>query len=316
MAGVPNFDFNELYLFVQVVKAGSFSAAGRSLNIPKTTISRKVAQLEANLGVRLLHRTTRHLKLTEVGRIYYDQCTRIISDLEEANLMVTARQNIPYGTLRVTAPSSFGTTVLNHWIDGFLIQYDQVTLDVILTNQYLDLLAEDIDVAFRGGPLRHSSFNTRKICNLPFWVCASPSYLDANGIPEIPSDLLNHRCICFSTGSAPTGYPWRFQQGQEWTEIDISGRILVNDVAFARQTVLAGFGISYLPGTLIRDDIEQRKLVRLLSPWPMAEREIFMVYRSDRLLSSKVRAFLEFVEDQVPILCDWLDSAASISFCN
>ena len=311
MSGFLEFDFNELYLFVQVVKAGSFSAAGRSLNVPKTTISRKVAQLEANLGVRLLHRTTRHLRLTEVGRVYYDQCTRIFSDLEEANLMVTARQDIPHGTLRITAPSSFGTAILNRWIDEFLICHDQVTLDLILTNQYLDLLAEGIDVAFRGGPLGNSSFNTRKVCDLPYWICASPSYIDANGMPETPTDLLHHRCICFSTGSAPTGYPWRFQKGQEWIEMDIPGRLLVNDVTFARQAALAGFGISYLPGTIIRDDIWKNRLVKLLSPWPMAEREVFMVYRSDRLLSPKVSAFLEFVDHQIPVLCDWLASVST-----
>ncbi|NER78136.1 MAG: LysR family transcriptional regulator [Leptolyngbya sp. SIO1D8] len=310
MTRFPKFDFNELYLFVQVVKAGSFSAAGRSLNIPKATVSRKVAQLEANLETRLLYRTTRHLSLTEVGRLYYDRCTRILADLEEANLMVTAHQDIPHGTLRLTAPFSFGNAILNRWLAAFLDQYPQVTLDVILTNQYLDLLTDRIDVAFSGGPLEESSLSYRKVCDLPYWVCASSTYLETYGVPETPFDLLDHRCLCFATGSAPAGYPWRFKQDQEEIEIIIPGRVLVNDVTFARRAVLSGFGITYLPGTLVRDDILQGRLVHLLTAWPMAEREVFMVYRGDRLLAPKVQAFLEFVEEQIPSLRDWLTSAA------
>jgi len=306
MAGFPDFDFNELYLFVQVAKAGSFSAAGRSLDVPKTTISRKVARLEANLGARLLHRTTRHLSLTDIGRVYYEHCTRILADLEEANLMVMAQQAVPHGTLRLTAPSSFGTTILNRWIDAFLNHHPQVTLDVILTNQYLDLLSEGIDVAFRGGPLSDSSLSSVKVCDMPYWICASPSYLESHRTPQIPTDLMHHRCICFSTGSAPTGHPWRFKQNHDWFELEIPGRVLANDVTFARQAVLSGFGISYLPGTMVRDDIQEGRLEKLLLPWPMAEREMFMVYRGDRLLSPKLRAFLAFVDEQIPLLQSWL----------
>lgn len=313
MTGFSSFDFNEIYLFTQVVKTGSFSAAGRSLNIPKATISRKVAQLETSLGARLLNRTTRHLSLTEVGLIYYERCTRILADLEEANLMVTARQEIPRGRLRLTAPSSFGTAILNHWIDEFLTCYDQVTLDVILTNRYLDLLSEEIDVAFRGGPLSDASLNSRKICDLPYWICASPAYLDQFGEPQTPTELQQHHCICFSTGSAPSGSPWTFQQDHAWIEVKITGRVLVNDVALARQAVLAGSGISYLPGTLVRDDIREGRLIRLLANWPMAEREMFMVYRGDRLLSPKLRAFLDFVEERLPALQSSLASASSRS---
>lgn len=312
MTDLSSFDFNKIYLFTQVVKAGSFSAAGRSLNVPKTTISRKVAQLEAHLGVRLLHRTTRHLSLTEIGRIYYERCTRILMDLEEANLMVTTRQEIPRGQLRLTAPSSFGTAILNHWMKEFLTCYDQVTLNVILTNRYVDLFREGIDVAFRGGPLRDSSLSHRKVCDLPYWICASPAYLALHGEPQTPFELQNHWCICFSTGSAPTGHSWRFQHAHQhahqWIDVDIPGRILVNDVAFARRAVLAGSGISYFPGTMVHDDIRSGQLVRLLPTWPMAEREVFMVYRGDRLLSPKVKAFLDFVEAQSSKLQAWLRS--------
>ena len=304
----PPVDFNEMYLFIQVVKAGSFSAAGRSLGIPKTTISRKVAHLEATLGSRLLHRTTRHQSLTDIGQLYYDRCTNILADLEEANRMVTVRQEVPVGTLRLTAPSSFGTAILNQWMDDFLTHHKQVKLDVVLTNQYLDLLAEGIDIAFRGGPLADSSLNHRKVCDLPYWVCASPTYLDVYGIPKDPADLNHHRCISFSTGRSPSGAPWRFRDHLGWVEINMDAQMIVNDVSFAHQAILSGGGISYFPGTMVRDDIQNGRLVRLLSAWPLTTREVYLVYRGDRLLSPKVRAFLEFVEEKIPDLLTWLAS--------
>ena len=148
----PQFDLNEMAIFVKVVQTGSFIGASRALDIPKATISRKLAQLEETLGSRLLQRTTRKVNLTEVGRVYYEHCARILGDIEEANLMVTALQSVPSGTLRISASVVFATTVLHHWLAEFLQQYERVNTELILTTRYVDLVAEGIDLAFRAAP--------------------------------------------------------------------------------------------------------------------------------------------------------------------
>jgi DNA-binding transcriptional LysR family regulator len=288
-------DLNEVTIFVKVVQTGSFIGASRSLDIPKATISRKIAQLEATLGVRLLQRTTRKVNLTEVGRLYFDRCVRILGDLAEANLAVAEMQAIPYGTLRISASVVFGVAVLHQWVAEFMRQYPQVNIELLLTNQYVDLVAKGIDVAVRSGPLADSSLVARKLGAVPFWLCASPGYLATHGIPTSPSDLLQHNCIEIVSESLSEIIPWRMKRGQELVEIKPKPYLRTNDFLSIEQLLLDGCGIGYIPNNIVLAEVARGSLIRVLTDWTLTERELYLVYPSDRHLSPKVRAFVEFV---------------------
>ena len=302
----PQFDLNEMAIFVKVVQTGSFIGASRALDIPKATISRKLAQLEETLGSRLLQRTTRKVNLTEVGRVYYEHCARILGDIEEANLMVTALQSVPSGTLRISASVVFATTVLHHWLAEFLQQYERVNTELILTTRYVDLVAEGIDLAFRAAPWG-DSVTAHKLCTMPYWVCASPEYLAHAGTPNTPKDLVHHHCICLNSATIPGGTKWLFQNGTKEEAIHISSRIQTDDFLLIKQLILQHIGIACLPSVLVLKDIQARRLERLFEQCALASRDIYLVYSSDRHLSPKVRAFVDFVMAVTP-QAPWITS--------
>lgn len=194
--------------------------------IPKTTVSRKIAQLEKTLGVRLLQRTTRKVNLTEVGRLYFDRCVKILGDLKEANLAVAEMQAIPYGTLRLSASVVFGVTILNHWLAEFMCQYPQVNVEVLVTNQYVDMVDKGIDVAVRAGPLADSTLVAHPLGAVPYWLCASPTYLLDHGEPTSPQDLNHHSCLSIVSETLSELIPWTMKRGKEQIEIKAPNRLL------------------------------------------------------------------------------------------
>lgn len=303
----PQFDLNQMAIFVKVVQTGSFIGASRVLDIPKATVSRKIAQLEATLGSRLLQRTTRKVNLTEVGRIYYDRCTKILGDIEEANLTVTALQAVPSGTLRISASVIFATTVLHHWLAEFLQQYERVSTELILTNRYVDFVAEGIDVAFRATPWANSA-TTHKLGTIPYWVCATPRYLARAGKPTAPKDLLHYQCLSLNSATIPGGIKWVFQKGITEETICISSRIQTDDFLTLKQFVLQHNGIACLPSILVWEDLHAKRLERLLENWSLASRDIYLVYSSDRHLSPKVKAFIDFVMEKVTPQAPWVET--------
>ena len=302
----PMFDLNEMAIFVKVVQVGSFISAANALGIPKTTVSRKVAQLEKNLGARLLQRITRKLNLTEVGKVYFERCAKILGDIEEANLAIATMQAIPYGTLRISATVILGITLVNPWLLEFLQRYQQVNAEVMLTNRHVNLVAERIDVAFDREPLSDSSFITQKLGSVPFWVCASPEYIATYGEPLTPQNLIQHQCLCVASPTPAGEIQWKFNNGTIEEEITVFGRIRVNDYFFVKQAVLDGCGIAYLPNIVVAQEIQAGKLIRLLREWAPTQKDIYLVYPSDRHLSPKVRAFLDFVTEKITPHPPWL----------
>lgn len=300
----PQFDLNTMAIFVKVVQAGSFIGAARALDIPKTTISRKIAQLEETLGTRLLQRTTRKVNLTEVGRVYFERCAKILGELEEANLTVTALQAVPHGTLRISASVVFATSVLHHWLVEFLNRYERVSAELILTNRYVDIVSEGIDLAFRAAPWGDSGV-AHKLGAMPYWVCASPEYVARKGEPLTPQDLVHHHCIGLNAETIPGGTKWVFQNGATEEAIRISSRIHANDFLFIKQLVLQHSGIACLPSVLVLEDIQAGRLMRLLNQWSLTSRDIYLVYPSDRHLSPKVKAFLDFAIAKVTPQPPW-----------
>jgi DNA-binding transcriptional LysR family regulator len=295
-------DLNAIPIFIQVVESHSFSQAARELGLPKATVSRKVAELEASLGVELLHRTTRKLYLTEAGILYFQRYRNALSEIKAADQVVAALQVEPKGTLRITAPLIFGTTVLGDWVAEFLRQYDQVHIEVLLSNQSLDLVAKSIDVAFRWqSDLNETVLEIQKpVKKVAYWVCASPDYVQQHGEPKIPQDLTQHHCIVLQSAGQHTGHKnWQLIDRDRTVEtVAVRGTLMVNDLMLAKQAAIASAGIAYLPETILTDAIALGKLKRLLPTWGTKTKTLYVTCSNSAYLFSKVQVFLNFVAEK------------------
>lgn len=299
------FDLNDIAIFIKVVEAGSFTGAARLLCVPKTTVSRQVARLEANLSMRLLARTTRKLSLTEAGEIYFQRCRQILNDIEATNNAIASLQSLPQGTLRITAPVVFGRQFLAEWVIDFSQRYNQINGEVLLTNKYVDLLAERIDLAFRFDPQKEN-FLIRQLKSICYWVCASPEYFSKYGEPQTPQALSQHRCIVLDNSLGTK--KWRLVSTTVEV-VAVSSCLKVNDLMLAKQAALAGVGIAYLPNTLVADSIASGRLSRVLSNWSSNQRQLCVVCPSvgvvtswkDNHLPPKVQAFLNLIDEKLPL---------------
>lgn len=297
-----DFDLNEMAIFVHVVESGSFTGAAKALSLPKSTVSRKITQLEERLGVRLIQRTTRSLSLTDTGSAYHAQCARILSDIEEANIAVTEMQSTPSGTLRITAPVLFGSAVLSNLIAEYMELHPQVNIDLVLSDQMLDLVQDGLDVAFRVGHLEDSSLIGRYLGDVKAIMCASPDYIARKGKPSHPSQLSEHQIIAI-TGRDQ--WPMKGPDSQE-ININIKPRLKVNDLSNLYNLALSGAGIAALPILIAATSIKNKELIPVLCEWPFEAHPIHALYASNRHLSAKVRSFVDFVIEKVRHNPPWL----------
>ena len=283
--------------FVRVAEAKSFSEAARRLRSSKSVVSRSVGALEAELGVRLFHRTTRSLALTEAGRGYFERATRILADLEEANLAVGQLQSAPRGRLRVSAPMSFGFLHLAPALPDFLGLYPEVAVDLALNDRFVDLVDEGFDVAVRIGAMDDSSLIARKLAPIRRVVCASPGYLKARGLPKSPDDLKGHECL-FNSNIA-SSQEWRFTtpEGKPWP-VAVNGRLSANNGDAMRVAALKGLGLVNLPTFIVGGDLQERALVTVLDEFISQDLVMSAVYPHSRHLSPKVRAFVDYLADR------------------
>lgn len=282
-------DLNEMAIFAVVVGCGSFTKAAEKLKLPKSTVSRKVSQLEKRVGVRLINRTTRNLKPTETGKLYYENCTKMLEQAEEADRIVNNMQAEPSGLLRISTPLAFGIPFFTDILKRFCRLYPKVSLEIISDNKNLDLLDEEIDIAFRIGPLEDSSLVARNLGTARLSLCASPKYLAEFGVPKTVDDLQEHHCIMHST------YDWVFMTKNGEQIPNIKSRLSANDVEMIRMLALDDFGIGAVPQLLVADDVRAGKLKLLLQDTPFQERTFYMVYPSRREPPSKVVAFTKFM---------------------
>ncbi len=295
------FDLNEMAIFVHVVKAGSFTKAAKNLSLPKSTVSRKITQLEERLGVRLIQRTTRSLRLTDTGSSYFGYCERILNEIEEANIAVTQMQNTPSGLLRITAPVLFGSTVLSGLIAEYMEMHPQVTVDLVLSDQNLDLIQDGIDMAFRVGQLEDSSLIGRHLGDVRAMLCASPEYLEKHAAPTHPDHLQEH--------SQLTAQQWKQWQmigpDEEEVTVTVKPRLTVNDFASLYTLTLAGAGISLLPMIIAAPAVRSGNLVTVLPDWSFDSAPIHALYPSNRHLSTKVRSFVDFIIESMRPVPPW-----------
>jgi DNA-binding transcriptional LysR family regulator len=282
-------DLNEILVFARVVQSGSFTAAARELQMPKSTVSRKVTDLEDRLGVRLLQRTTRTLGLTDEGRTYYDFCARIIGEVDEAELAVGHLRGVPRGLLRVTTPLNFA--FLGNILADFVKKNPEVTLEVVGTDRRVGLVEEGFDVAIRAGTLSDSTLIARPLATLKRIVVASPSYLKKRGRPREPADLAKHDTLVFGSGASPT--TWRMQKGPSSAEVIVKPRLIINDFDVLVDTALAGVGVAMLPVYRCVAPLREHRLEHLLKDWCSPTATIHAVYPTTRLLSPKVKAFVD-----------------------
>lgn len=297
-----DFDLNEMAIFVHVVESGSFTGAAKALSLPKSTVSRKITQLEERLGVRLIQRTTRSLSLTDTGSAYHAQCARILSDIEEANIAVTEMQSTPSGTLRITAPVLFGSAVLSNLIAEYMELHPQVNIDLVLSDQMLDLVQDGLDVAFRVGHLEDSSLIGRYLGDVKAIMCASPEYIERHGKPSHPSELGDHQII---TVSGRDQWPMKGPDLEE-VNINIKPRLKVNDFSSLYNLALSGAGIAALPILIAASSIKSKELIPVMCDWPFEAHPIHALYASNRHLSAKVRSFVDFVIEKVRPNPPWL----------
>ncbi len=291
---MENVDLNEVLVFVKVAQAGSFTLAAKQLNMPNSTVSARVSSLEKRLGVTLIQRTTRKLNLTEAGREYFERSLRGLGEIEGAENEVTASQGEARGSLRVTAPAMVGLSMLPEIVTKFLQMYPKVDLELILSDRTVDMVAEGIDLAIRGGDLKDSSLIAKKLGVSYFAPFASPAYLKKSGRPAHPKDLRAHRCLQFT----PLGVEkWDFTNGKTRVSVAMPGKIVVDDLNMVKALAASGNGIALLPTFLCGSEAKSGKLVRVLPEWVSNMRPLHFVYPAQKFVTNKLQAFIALASE-------------------
>jgi len=288
---------DDIEIFVKVVGNKSFSKAARLLRMPKSTISRRISQMEEHLGVKLLNRTTRHLSPTPIGQAYYEKCLVVLERLEEAQNLIKGLQAEPKGRLRLTIPYELGLFFLKEIMTAFLQDYPDIILELELTNRMVDLVEEGFDLALRIGHLADSSLTAVKLIELEGGVYASPAFLKDRPLPQHPSDLQVNECIQFHTNHT---HVWKFYHAQEGIiEILPTGRVQVNSMDYTCEATVNGLGIAALNKIVAYPYVKQGKLIEMLKDYKLSFPNIYAVYPSRKFLSPNVRTFIDYVKPRL-----------------
>lgn len=287
-------------LFTQTVDAGSFSEVGRRLGIAPSSVSRQVAALEDSVGARLLQRTTRKLSLTEAGRLYHQRVARILGELDEATAAVSDLEKAPRGVLQVNGPIAFGVRHITPAIPEFLARYPQVRIELTLTDSFVDLVEAGADVAVRVGELEDSSLVARRLARNRRILCASPDYLARAGTPEHPQDLASHNCLIYTRHHG--NVIWRLGGAEGPVDVRVDGNLRTNNTEAVHAAVIRGLGVALLPTWLVGQEVQCGRLADVLGGYRAAsgalDTGIHALYPAHRHLSSKVRAFVDFLVDR------------------
>jgi DNA-binding transcriptional LysR family regulator len=288
---------NDLLLFARIVESGSFSKAAARLDLPKSTVSRRIALLEASLGERLLQRTTRQLALTEFGADLLEHARKLTEEVEAAGALAQHRQAAPSGRLRISMPADFANMVVNTVIARFIERYPAVSLDIDLSPRRVDLVAENFDIAIRMGDLPDdSTLSARRIAFERFGLYAAPSYISQRGLPEHPDDLLSHDLLCIlsRTGGA---LPWVLTRGKVRWERPLIARLAANSPELLARIACSGAGIAASSDLFAAPHQRKGDLVRVLPEWELPPAVGWAVFPGRRLMPAKTRVFLDLMEE-------------------
>jgi DNA-binding transcriptional LysR family regulator len=287
-------------VFAKVVEQGSFARAAQSLDMSNAVVTRHVADLEEHLGTRLLNRTTRKLSLTETGHAYLERVLNILQDVEDAEAIASAQSTTPSGTLRIYSHLGFGQLQLAKILPEYARAFPQVLLDVTLADSAVDMVEDRIDVGiFIDFQKFDASMIARQLGMAEVVLCASPGYVKQHGAPVELNDVSRHACLNFSYEQLRHHWPVRGPDGNIM-HIPITGKLVSNNGALLRECAIADMGIIVRPSFALQDDFETSRLVRLLPQHHLGQLSVVMVYPSRRLLSAKVRSFVEFMSRKFP----------------
>jgi DNA-binding transcriptional LysR family regulator len=280
-------------VFARAIERGSFSAAADDLGLTPSAVSKLVTRLEDRLGVRLLHRSTRRLALTQEGEIYLSRARQILADIDDAEAEVARMRGAPRGRLQINCGTAFGLHQLAPALGGFLARYPEIEIDLTVTDRIVDLVAEHADVAIRVGRIADGPLSVRKLADLERVICAAPSYLARRGTPHSPADLVNHDCIVVTQ---PGLDRWSFRGRETIEVVEIVPRVTVDDAVAALHLAVEGVGIVRLVDVIVGEPLRQGRLVALLSDTNYVEPlPLSAVYLAGRHRLPKVRVFLEFL---------------------
>ena len=287
----------EMEAFATVVDQGGFTDADKKMGISKSAVSKHVSSLETRLGARLLNRTTRRVSPTEIGLAYYDRARRVLNDAGEADALVTAMQSAPSGLLRVSAATDFGVNHLSPALGGFLHEFPDITVNMVLNNRYVELISEGFDLAVRIGELEDSSLRARKLADTHKMMIASPKYFEEYGRPEKIDDLNEHKLLHYSNQAS--GNVWKLTAPSgEKRQVRSAGWLTVNDGQSLLNAAINGLGIAFLPSFLYSDALREGLLEPAIKDLPVETHGIYAVYPPGRYTQPKVRAFIDFLVEQ------------------
>jgi DNA-binding transcriptional LysR family regulator len=295
-------DLNSLVVFAKVVEAGSLSEAARRLRMPVSTVSRRIAELEDQLGVQLLERSTRSLRLTEPGAEVLEHAVRSAELSEAVESIVSNRLSDVSGTLRLSAPPSISDTLLTPLVTAFQASYPNVRVQVLVTDRFVDHIAEGVDLVFRLGAMKDSSLVARRMLTYRHQLVASPAYLKGCKPPKKPKDLLNHRLLSFSHWKPDSSWTFIHKNGKDKETLAFQPFLSINDYAGIAPALLAGGGIGELPPVVQPELVRTGKLVEVMPDWHFRTFDLSLVHLGNRHISKPCRLFKEFAAQMAPTL--------------
>jgi DNA-binding transcriptional LysR family regulator len=287
-------DLNDIAIFVKVAQFESFSRAAHALGMPVSTVSRRVADLEQQLGVTLLQRTTRKLTLTVPGQDYFHQCHEPLEVLADAERVLTQTQKKPEGILRITAPVVLREPEFLGFISTFLDNYPRIKIDLVITNDFLNLVGQNIDMGIRFGDLEDSSLISRKLGDTVRYLVATPSYLEGRRLPEKPEDLSMHQCVLMNGKNCET--KWDLVNGKKQVSVQVSGAVSSRDFNSVSYFTHNGHGIGLLPFNYCNDLLADGRLQRVLPKWRSPLIPVHALYPTRKFLPARLRVFLEALQ--------------------
>lgn len=282
--------------FRAVADTGSFSTAGRHIGRSKAVVSKLVSDLETHLGARLLSRTTRRVSLTEIGRQYHARCVQLLADLDELEAIARDAQATPRGNLRIAGPQTFGELYLVPALHDFAIHHPGISVELTLTDRFVDLIEDRFDLGIRIADLPDSTLVARRLADMRLIVCASPAYLAAHGTPQQPQDLARHACIVDTNLRQP--WLWPFESGGERSTVRVTGRFAVNSARAACDLAVAGGGIALTPDFVADAHVAAGRLQALLSGYTTAPRGIYAVYPHRKHIALRLRVLIDFLVER------------------